>query len=106
MQLGDCYDGRALDFARRLLETQGSDLADVNNASIGNQSNQMIIISVDMRLAPEHPFPCGVIDCLSATSAVIETLGSVHVGGESAGGNYTAVVAMECLRRYPEKIKR
>ena len=58
-----------------------------------------IIASVDYRLAPRHPFPAAVNDCLAAARFLIEnarTLGSardlVSVLGASAGGNLTAVV--------------
>lgn len=47
------------------------------------------IASVGYRLAPEHPFPCALEDCLAATRA----LGAVGVAGDSAGGNLAAAVA-------------
>lgn len=47
------------------------------------------VVSVDYRLAPEHPYPAAVEDALKVTRAV----DADAVGGDSAGGNLAAVVA-------------
>jgi len=58
------------------------------------------VVSVEYRLAPEHRYPAAAEDCYAATCWLAEQGSAVGIdperlaaGGDSAGGNLTAVVA-------------
>jgi acetyl esterase len=62
---------------------------------------ELIVISVDYRLAPEHKFPAAVEDAITATTWIAGNskqldidASRLMVGGDSAGGNLAAVVAI------------
>ena len=80
-------------FCRRLARTTGN-----------------VVVSVDYRLAPEHPYPAALDDAYHCSlwayqnaEALGGTKDSFSVCGESAGGNLAAVVCL--LARSDEKIE-
>lgn len=52
--------------------------------------------AVDYRMAPDHPHPAPLDDCVAAYRALIETVdpANVIVGGASAGGNFVAAMVL------------
>ena len=67
---------------------------------LANRS-RVVVLNVDYRLAPEHPFPQGLNDAFAAArwaSANLDKLGGADkplaLGGDSSGGNFTAVTAI------------
>lgn len=61
----------------------------------------VVVVSVDYRMAPEDPYPAAVFDAYDATTWVAANMaalngnGKIGLTGESAGGNLSAVVALK-----------
>nr|WP_239091649.1 alpha/beta hydrolase [Streptomyces sp. SID14478] len=55
-----------------------------------------VVVSVDYRLAPEHPYPAGPEDCYTALLWAARTFPGrpLGVAGDSAGGNLATVMAL------------
>jgi acetyl esterase len=74
--------------------------ADPTARKLANRTGALVI-SVDYRLAPEHPYPAAVDDAWATLQWVAEHGGElggdpsrIAVGGDSAGGNLAAVVSV------------
>lgn len=67
--------------------------------------NNCIVVSVDYRLAPEHPYPASHDDSFTAIQWVLKNIESyggnpadLVLAGDSAGGNLSACMAHRCKR--------
>lgn len=83
----------------------GADLQDPMLERIADNTG-LAVVSVEYRLAPEHPYPAGPDDCEAAAAWLVEhaarEFGSdaLTVGGESAGGHLSAVTVLRMRDRH------
>lgn len=77
---------------------------------LANNTNSLVI-SVDYRLAPEYPFPNGLIDCYNVTKYLYSSDSfldnkNIIIMGDSAGGNLASVVSILASEKNEFKIKK
>jgi acetyl esterase len=81
------------------------ELTDLLNEGLSN-SVGIAIVSVDYRLAPEHPYPAGPDDCEAAALWLLEHARAEYgtdrllIGGESAGAHLSAVTLLRLRDRH------
>lgn len=69
-------------------------------------STGLVAVSVEYRLAPEHPYPAGPDDCEAAALWLARNAqaefgsGQLTIGGESAGGHLSAVTLLRMRDRH------
>ncbi|NLK02988.1 MAG: alpha/beta hydrolase [Clostridiales bacterium] len=80
-----------------------------------NMANQTasLVVSVDYRLAPEYPFPCGLEDCYRVTREIyLDTSlfdverDNISIIGDSAGANLSAAVSLMARDRGEFKVSQ
>ena len=81
------------------------ELTDLLNEALC-ESLGLAIVSVEYRLAPEHPYPAGPDDCEAAALWLIENAAREYgterllIGGESAGAHLSAVTLLRLRDRH------
>ena len=66
--------------------------------TLANQA-ECAVLSVDYRLAPEYRYPAALDDSWTATLWAAEHFDAIAIGGDSAGGNLSAAVALRARDR-------
>jgi acetyl esterase len=83
----------------------GADMQDPMLERIADGTGQTVV-SVEYRLAPEHPYPAGPDDCEAAAAWLVQNArrefgtDALTIGGESAGGHLSAVTVLRMRDRY------
>lgn len=77
-----------------------------------SRATGMALLAIDYRLAPEHPYPAGLDDCVAAWDWMLAhgpagkgAAGAVFLAGDSAGGNLTLALMLRLRdegRRLPQ----
>ncbi len=82
-----------------------ADMGDAMLEHIADNTGQAVV-SVEYRLAPEHPYPAGPDDCEAAAAWLVKNAvkefgtDALTTGGESAGGHLAAVTVLRMRDRY------
>jgi acetyl esterase/lipase len=84
-----------------------SDLQDVRLQRLARDTG-LTVVSVEYRLAPEHPYPAGPDDCEAAALWLlsdegrdgVQASGPLAIGGDSAGGHLAAVTLLRLRDRH------
>jgi acetyl esterase len=86
------------------------DTADATCRALANRAG-CVVVSVDYRLAPEHPAPAALDDCMTALAWTVENFellgvdaSKVAIGGDSAGGNLAALVCQRVRAEFGPEI--
>jgi acetyl esterase/lipase len=76
------------------------EIAEPRNCALSLEAD-IVVVSIDYRLAPEHPFPAAIDDCYAALAWVHEHASDlgvdsrrIAIAGESAGGGLAAALAL------------
>jgi acetyl esterase len=83
----------------------GADMQDPMLERIAEKTGQAVV-GVEYRLAPEHPYPAGPDDCEAAAAWLVHDgtkefgTDALTIGGESAGGQLTAVTILRMRDRH------
>ena len=83
----------------------GADMQDPMLERIADNTGQTVV-SVEYRLAPEHPYPAGPDDCETAAAWLLANgrrefgADALTIGGESAGGHLAAVTILRMRDRH------
>jgi acetyl esterase len=83
----------------------GADMQDPMLERIADNTRQAVV-AVEYRLAPEHPYPAGPDDCETAALWLVKNgkkefgIDALTIGGESAGGQLTAVTILRMRDRH------
>lgn len=71
-----------------------------------SRESEVVVVSVDYRRSPQHPFPEPLNDCLDVVEYVLENAGSlgidssrIAIGGDSAGGNMAAAISLRLQKK-------
>ena len=79
-------------------------MSDIGNEHVARRHG-LAVLSVDYRLAPEHPYPAGPDDCEAAAAWMLQHgpkqwgTDKMFIGGESAGGHLAAATLLRVRDR-------